>query len=145
MSQDKERACKVTVTEEARGLVYGARNDDYGHPLDDFGRTAAMWSAILGAAVTAEQVALCMIAVKISRQCNRNKRDNLVDICGYAETLDMVIEERDRRYRLAEGSYTVHEAPMAAFLREAAEARERARKDMIEARDPRPFKMASEF
>lgn len=33
-----------------------------------------------------------MIAVKISRECHRPKRDNRVDIAGYAEVLDMVIE-----------------------------------------------------
>lgn len=88
-----------SVLLEAQGLVHGDRGADYGHPLDDFSRTAAMWSAILGFPVTAEQVGLCMIAVKISRQCNASKRDNLVDISGYAETVQMVIDERKRRDR----------------------------------------------
>lgn len=86
-----------TILQEAQRLVYGDRGADYGHPLDDFARTAAMWSAILGAPVTAEQVGLCMIAVKISRQCNRAKRDNMTDAAGYAATVQMVIEERARR------------------------------------------------
>lgn len=87
----------MNILEEANGLVNGARQGDYGHPLDDFTRTAAMWSAILGHPVTPEQVGLCMCAVKISRQCNRPKRDNLVDLAGYAATVDMVIEEKARR------------------------------------------------
>ena len=86
-----------TVLQEAQRLVYGERQQSYGHPLDDFTRTAQMWSAILGWKVTAEQVGMCMCAVKISRQCNKPKRDNLTDLAGYAATVQMVVEERDRR------------------------------------------------
>ncbi len=82
---------------EADRLVNGDRQADYGHPLDDFTRTAAMWSAILGAPVTADQVGLCMIAVKLSRQVNHPKRDNMTDAAGYAATVQMCIEERERR------------------------------------------------
>lgn len=88
----------LTVLEEANNLIYGARNSDYGHPLDDFARTGRMWAAILGVgSVTAEQVGLCMVAVKVSRECNKHKRDNLTDIAGYAGTVDMVVSERERR------------------------------------------------
>jgi hypothetical protein len=88
-----------TILLEAQRLVHGDRGADYGHPLEDFSRTALIWSAILGVEVTAEQVGLCMIGVKLSRQCNRPKRDNMVDAAGYAETVQMCIEERDRRDR----------------------------------------------
>lgn len=87
----------MNVLEEANKLVHGDRNADYGHPLDDFSKTALMWSAILGKVVTAEQVGLCMCAVKISRQLNKQKPDNLIDLAGYAETVNMVIEEQARR------------------------------------------------
>lgn len=73
-----------TILEEAQRIVYGDREGAYGHPADDFGRTARMWGAILGADVTAKQAALCMAAVKISRECNKPGRDNLVDLAGYA-------------------------------------------------------------
>jgi len=82
---------------EAEGLVHGDRNVDYGHPLDDFRRIATMWSQILGVYVDPDKVPLCMIALKISRQCNKKKRDNLVDIAGYAETAAWSIDERKRR------------------------------------------------
>jgi hypothetical protein len=58
----------------------------------DFGKTAKIWSAILNVDVTAEQVALCMIGVKISRLCNKYKEDSVIDIAGYARTLEMVHE-----------------------------------------------------
>lgn len=73
-------------------MVYGPRQQDYGHPIDDFMRTARMWSVIIGHDVTAEQVGLCMIALKISRQCHFPKRDNMVDAAGYAATVQRVRE-----------------------------------------------------
>jgi len=85
------------VLQEANRLVHGNRGADYGHPLDDFSRTAQMWSAIMGRQVTANQVGLCMVAVKLSRECNKPKRDNLVDVAGYAETVQMLKEEAVRR------------------------------------------------
>ena len=88
----------MTILEEAQAHVYGDRQQAYGHPLDDFTRTGRMWAAILGVPeVTAEQVALCMVAVKISRECNAAKRDNRVDGAGYFGALDLVIHERERR------------------------------------------------
>ena len=42
------------------------------------------------AEVGAMDVPLCMIAVKLARQAHRHKRDNLVDIAGYARTAAMV-------------------------------------------------------
>lgn len=79
-----------TVLQEAQRLVYGDRQDSYGHPADDFGRTAKIWSAILGVDVTAKQAALCMVGVKISRECNAPKRDNRVDGAGYFAVADRI-------------------------------------------------------
>ena len=88
-----------SILDEAKGLTAGSRQADYGHPRDDFARTAAMWNGILaaklreGAAITATDVPLCLIAVKLARQAHRHKRDNLVDIAGYARTAAMVAGE----------------------------------------------------
>lgn len=82
---------------EAHGLINGLRQDDYGHPLDDFTKTAIQWEVILGVSVSPEQVGLCMISVKISRHLNAPKADNLTDIAGYAGTLGMIAHERARR------------------------------------------------
>lgn len=92
----------MNILEEANGLVHGDRQAAYGHPLDDFSRTAKLWSAILGHEVTPEQVGLCMCAVKISRQVNKPKRDNLVDLAGYAATVQMVLDEQYKRATDAE-------------------------------------------
>jgi hypothetical protein len=86
-----------SILDEAKRIVHGERGENYGHPFEDFSRTAIIWSAILDMEVTPEQVALCMVGLKISREVNRPKRDNVVDGAGYFETLEMVKQERVRR------------------------------------------------
>lgn len=89
--------------EEAARIVLGPRGEFYDHPLDNFARTAHMWTGILysklrpDTTVSAEDVALCMESVKIAREAFRHKRDNIVDGHGYWMTLDMVRTERARR------------------------------------------------
>lgn len=85
---------KESALQEAQRLVHGDRGEAYGHPIHDFARTAQIWTAVLGTEVTPEQVALCMVGVKISRECNKPKRDNRVDGAGYFETLQMIYDYR---------------------------------------------------
>jgi predicted Rossmann fold nucleotide-binding protein DprA/Smf involved in DNA uptake len=81
------------VLEEAGRIVAGDRGDDYGHPRDDFARTAGAWSALFGWDVEPRQVALAMVVVKLSRlQETPLKRDSIVDIAGYARTYEMCLE-----------------------------------------------------
>ena len=86
----------MNILEEASNLVDGDRGEDYGHPIHDFARTAQIWEAILGCDVTPEQVALCMVGVKISRQCNKPKRDNLVDGAGYFRCIEKIEEYKEK-------------------------------------------------
>ena len=86
-----------TVLQEATRVVSGARGDDYGHPLDNHGRTAAFWSTYLGQTITPEQVCMMNALQKVSRSMNRITRDSLVDIAGYARNIEMIQDERARR------------------------------------------------
>jgi hypothetical protein len=83
--------------ERANELIHGDRQESYGHPAEDFSRTAKIWGAILDTEVTPEQVALCMVGVKISRECNRHKDDNIVDGIGYFGTLEMIHEYKENQ------------------------------------------------
>lgn len=75
--------------ERALALVRGDRGRDYGRPRDDYGRTAALWSAYLGVPVTAEQAAVCMILVKVSRLAHSpGHADSIIDIAGYAAVVE---------------------------------------------------------
>jgi hypothetical protein len=92
-----ENSQHETVLEEAQRLITGDRNASYDHPLDNFQRIADIWSVVLGIKVTPEQVGLCMVGVKLARESYLPKRDNLVDGAGYFGTVQMVIDERERR------------------------------------------------
>jgi len=85
------------ILELANSAVGGERGDDYGHPLDDFTRSAEMISGLLGYPVKPSDIPLIMICIKLSRQKNQYKADNLVDIAGYALTAEMVHEEAMKR------------------------------------------------
>lgn len=96
LSQEVNKTKPENILKEADRIVGGDRAKAYGHPREDFSRTAQIWSAILGFQVPVEKVALCMVGVKMSRQCNAAKRDNWVDIAGYAQTGYMV-DQKDGR------------------------------------------------
>lgn len=91
-----------TVLEEAEELVSGSRTEDYGPPKTDFDCDAKMFNAYLYRKYTskglvieldAPDVAMFLVIVKIGRQANKPKRDNLVDMAGYIRCLELVLEE----------------------------------------------------
>lgn len=82
------RSIDPTLATEAINIVTGARQAAYAHPRVNFQRIADLWSPILGITVTPEQVALCSVQIKISRELHTHQRDNLVDAIGYLLTLD---------------------------------------------------------
>jgi hypothetical protein len=83
----------VSILEEAQMLVGGDRRRDYGPPGADFARTAAIFNAWTGHSLNMIDALRFMICVKLSREANHHKRDNLTDACGYAWCLNEVHEE----------------------------------------------------
>lgn len=90
-----------TLLEEAASLVSGSRGEDYGHPAPDFDAIGLAWSAILAPIlqedliIDGEQVGLCLAAMKLVRESvGQPKRDNLVDLVGYALCVDAVRRAR---------------------------------------------------
>ena len=75
---------------EATLIVNGHRSQTYGHPKHNFQRIAAGWEQIFNTSISLEQVALAMIWLKVAREINQHKTDNLIDIIGYTLTLDAV-------------------------------------------------------
>lgn len=73
------------ILREAETIINGERQGQYGNPEDSFRLIAGFWSAYLGCTVSPRQVAEMMVLLKVARQrSGKGKRDNLVDICGYA-------------------------------------------------------------
>ncbi len=69
--------------------VLEERRDDYGDPSEQFRAIAARWSITLGTPVTADQVVLCMIDLKLARLAYDPRHfDSIVDVIGYAVLLN---------------------------------------------------------
>jgi len=86
-----------TILQEAQRVVDGARQQDYGHPKDNHGCTAAIWTAWLRRRtglpieLTAGDVCALNRLQKESRLANTpGHRDSLVDIAGYARNQEMI-------------------------------------------------------
>ena len=78
-----------SILAEAAAVVDGPRRADYGTPAENHGRTAALWSAYLGVPIAARDVCMLNVLQKVSRDRHGVKRDNLVDIAGYARNAEL--------------------------------------------------------
>lgn len=86
----------VSVLQEAENIINGDRREAYGPVSEYFEAIAARWTQVLksklgeGESVSAHDVAICMIDLKVVKEINSHKRDNLVDIAGYSGLADQV-------------------------------------------------------
>lgn len=85
-----------STLEEAQEIVNGARQKDYGTPWVNHGLTAKYWEVLFGISISAEQVCVANILQKIARESNAYKRDNFVDMAGYAENANLCAIEDQR-------------------------------------------------
>jgi hypothetical protein len=93
-----------SVALEADSLVHGDRHADYGHPVEDYTRVGRIWAAILSGHLGIPMgdldpriCALMMVGIKISREAQKSKRDNRVDMAGYSEVMEMIAQrQRDQ-------------------------------------------------
>ena len=79
-------ASKVTsdLLVEANKLVGGDRQKDYGDKVDNHSNIAKLWSAYLDIPVTAHDVALMMVLLKMaSTKLGAVSRDTYVDMAAY--------------------------------------------------------------
>jgi Domain of unknown function (DUF6378) len=68
--------------------VVTRRRYEYGEPVDLFEHIAKRWSLTLGIKISAAQVVLCLIDVKMARLARNPKHlDSQVDVAGYAGCL----------------------------------------------------------
>lgn len=93
------------VLDIANSLIHGDRTKAYGHPLDDYNCTAAIWNAMIerrriatgSVEIDAGFACLMMAAMKLSRQAGGHKDDNLVDGAGYLGCIERIKDELSRR------------------------------------------------
>lgn len=97
---------------EADALINGQRQADYGDKLQNFSQIAMFWQATLAAKIapgqdiTPEDVALCMMGVKMARLAKSpDHRDSILDVAGYAGCYDKLQEERANGVQLIGVTY----------------------------------------
>jgi hypothetical protein len=75
------------LLEHAAGLVTRRRRE-YGEPVELFDHVAQRWSLTLGSRISAAQVVLCLIDLKLARLAHDPKHlDSQTDVAGYAAVL----------------------------------------------------------
>lgn len=85
---------------EAWRLTHGDRRSAYGTPAMVFAGYAKMWSGLLakklrpGVDLDATDVTLMMTALKLAREANAQRDDNVVDAHGYLIMHEEIKEER---------------------------------------------------
>ncbi len=82
----------MSITQEAQKIVSGERQQDYGDMGESFKRIAGLWSAYLGMHIDSLDVGKMMILLKVSRAKHNNHRDSYIDIVGYVECIDKLLE-----------------------------------------------------
>lgn len=75
---------RFDVLDEAARLTGGVRDGVYGSPRVNHDRIARVWSVVLGVEVSATQVALCMVGLKLARLSETvDHVDSFVDGAAY--------------------------------------------------------------
>ncbi len=71
-----------------------SRQDDYGTPPINHGRTAAIAAVVLREEITAEEVCIINLSQKFARCAEKLTYDSLQDLAGYAANLAAVMDAR---------------------------------------------------
>ena len=79
------------VLDTAKKVVSGPRRKAYGDAEESFTRIAALWNSYLDLELTAHDVSMMMILLKVSREKANHGEDNLVDIAGYAALANILV------------------------------------------------------
>lgn len=95
--EDMNEENKQSILEEAKAIIEGSRQSDYGDPVDSFDKIAKTASMIAGKDLSPKECCAVLMAVKIVRERHRHKRDNLVDLCGYAHIMNELNESESEK------------------------------------------------
>lgn len=72
------------MLESANSVIHGDRAESYGSAEDSFDRIAKMWSAYLDIEISAHDVSMMMVLLKVSRAKTDMGIDTAIDIAGYS-------------------------------------------------------------
>jgi hypothetical protein len=90
------------ILSEAGRLVGGDRNDSYGDGVVEWNKIADIFSTMTGKKITASEAVLLIMVMKLVREAHKPKRDNLVDLCGYALIASRIQRDVEEESQLLE-------------------------------------------
>ena len=80
--------------------VIAERSALYGDASTSMAAIATRWSVTLGREITAAQVVLCLLDLKLARLArDPSHEDSAVDVCGYAALLHELTESNNKEGR----------------------------------------------
>jgi hypothetical protein len=91
---------KMNAIDLAKEIIYGDREETYGHPSKNLVAISQLWTIYLhqkygvNVIVNAEDVCWMMNLLKMTRQMNKEKQDNVVDAIGYLALIDRLGENK---------------------------------------------------
>ena len=88
-----------SVLMDAYAVVHEERDPEYGPAIEDFTSLGVLWATLINRflkkqgfksipVIPPRVVGNMMIALKINRDVHFPKRDNMVDVAGYAENVE---------------------------------------------------------
>jgi hypothetical protein len=81
------------ILDTAKELTHGDRNKNYGDPLTNHTRIAALWSIWLETEITPAQAAMCLALVKVARLIQTpDHQDSPVDFCAYGAIYGEIVK-----------------------------------------------------
>lgn len=87
----------------AKDIVYGDREKTYGEPFKNLTAIALFWNDYvlikygIKLSLSTEDICMMMVLLKIPRQANCHKQDNLTDGIGYFELIDRMHREMQEK------------------------------------------------
>ena len=80
-----KKVSRVDILDNARAIVTGEREKQYGKPEDNFAIIAELWGAYTGYKFSPVDVAMMMVLLKVARiKTGVGTVDSFVDLAGYA-------------------------------------------------------------
>jgi DNA-binding protein H-NS len=89
----------MNILQKAQQIVFERKEEKermYGSFSEGMKRASAIATAATGKDITAEDMYICMIALKLSRQSYNHKEDNLLDAIAYMAALNNHINESNK-------------------------------------------------
>tara|TARA_R100001510_G_scaffold51149_1_gene50721 strand:- start:617 stop:895 length:279 start_codon:yes stop_codon:yes gene_type:complete len=82
---------------EALKILKGPREKEYGDKKENHDNIATLWTAYLGPTITAHDVAVMMLLLKVARTKSPNPtKDTYVDMVGYSAIAGELLNDKSK-------------------------------------------------